>query len=133
MSETSNQAPLDTFRNEAVFAKLWEQQGPRGSFVNVEVGRTYRNKETGEFHESKYLGQSDLEKLIPLMPQVHARVRYFNDQFREQARAQTQDQPQPGQTKSQGLINQHDSVMAAAKPPVQSHGPNKEQYHGPDM
>ncbi len=131
MSETSTQAPLDTIRNKAVFAKLWEQQGPKGSFVNVEFGRIYRHKETGEFHESKYLSQSDIEKLIPLMPQVHARVLHHNDQFRRQARIQAREQAAPEQ--AQGLIGQRDNVMAAAKPPAPAQGPHKGHDHGPEM
>jgi len=54
-------------------AKIWENQGPNGSFYNVTVTRTYRDKQ-GKYHESTSFTQSDLLFAARLTHKAYDRI-----------------------------------------------------------
>ncbi len=70
-------APLETFREGAANIKLWQQQRHDGQiFVTASVGRSYKDRQSGQWKESKSFSPDDLIKLQSLIPYAlaHARV-----------------------------------------------------------
>ncbi len=143
--QNQNKPPVDTIRNGPVFVKIWEQHGQNGPYPNVTLGRTFKNQQTGEFGESRSFSRSDIEKLIPILPEVHSKLRVLEQMYKEQQQNQEQAVQQAvqqtpaqaqGQTQvmqqgqQQGLQAQQATVMAHATP-VQA--ANKAPSHDPKM
>ncbi|SDG50889.1 hypothetical protein [Thalassobaculum litoreum] len=135
MSENQNQGPLQTLRDGAVFAKLWQQEGKNGPFVSVEVGRTYQDQQSGEYGVSRSFSGSDVLKVQAIMLEAHREVGKWHEFFKDQQRTQdrqselpmqpdtARSEPQPQNQHPQGLAAQRDQALAHAKAPERSTAP----------
>lgn len=93
MSEDQKRPPIKTLRDGAVVVKLWRQEGRDGPFVSATLGRTYQDKSTGEYRESRSLSSTDVLKGQALLQEAHREMAKEREQFRETAARQ---QPQGG-------------------------------------
>lgn len=138
MSNETPNAPIQSLRDGAVVAKLWEQQGQNGKFVSVTLGKTIQDKETGQYREVHSLAGSDILKGHALLLEAHREVGKWKAYYREQQRDQEQAQgqlpmesaPQPTAGAAQGLAAQRDEALARAKPVSQT--PALSQEIGPE-
>ena len=118
-------APLETFREGAANIKLWQQQRHDGQiFVTASVGRSYKDRQSGQWKESKSFSPDDLIRLQSLIPYAlaHARVHEHAlnmDRLSEQQEAvptqelpvQEQTNKQPPQSQSSPQVQQPQSVL----------------------
>lgn len=118
MSEDKKQAPIQTLRDGAVVVKLWQQDGKDGPFVTATLGRTFQDKATGEYGESRSLGGSDVLKGHALLLDAHREMGKWREYFKEAA---VKDAPQ----QEQGLVAQRDAAMAGAKQPDRTGAPDR--------
>lgn len=132
MSEGHNEGPLQTIRDGAVVVKLWRHEGQNGSFVSATLGRTFQNKQTGEYGESRSLSGTDVLKAQALLIEANREMIRWRDFFREEAREMGEEQaempglkPEPENAPEtsvsapqtvQGLLAHRDEVIAKAKP-----------------
>lgn len=127
-NEEQNNAPIQTLRDGAVVVKLWRQEGENGAYVTATLGRTYQNKETGEYGEARSLSASDVLRAQALLQRAYPEMGAWKDHFREQE-VQV-DQPQSAEpARAQGLKEQRDAARSQAKPPVRRSGRDR----GPEM
>ncbi|MDJ0685160.1 MAG: hypothetical protein QNJ84_10690 [Alphaproteobacteria bacterium] len=145
-NETQNpkkDAPIQTLRDGAVVVKLWRQESEKGPFVSATLGRTYQDKRTGEYRESRSLGGGDVLKAQALLLEANREMvkwrDHFRDQQREQDRKQEQaqavhaPQPEAAPQPHQDLAAERDAALANAKQrtpetPVPAQGPS----YGPE-
>jgi len=59
--------PKKAFRNKGIDIAAWENDRGRVSFT---LRKTYKNKETGEYKETKYLFANDLKDLRDLITEA---------------------------------------------------------------
>lgn len=104
-AEGSN-GPIQTFRYKGAFIKLWKQESEKGPFVTASVGKTYKDKVSGEFKESYSLGEHDLAKVDFLMPEARKEMAQWHAYYREQS-------PQPG---SPDMTAARDGALSKAAP-----------------
>ena len=73
-------APIQSFKNGAVSIKLWQNQGPEQSFVNVSVRKLYKDEQSNQWKESKNFSPNDLPKLQAILPEAvqaaHSRIHF---------------------------------------------------------
>lgn len=98
--------PIQTLRDGGVVVKLWEQQSQNGPFVTATLGRIYKDKQTGDFRESRSLSATDMEKAQKLMAEASQVMARWNDHYQAQNlnQAQAPDTayaPNPGQQQTQ--------------------------------
>lgn len=105
------QAPLHTMRDGAISIKLWEQNYEGKSFVNATIGRTYQDKETGTYGESRSFGDVDLLKLHAMLPEARAELKRQQEYLREAEYGRET----PKQRRD--LAAERDAVMSAAREP----------------
>jgi hypothetical protein len=74
MESKNNQPPIKVFRCGPVQAAIWPRtvtrDGKKVQIHSVEITKSYKNKETGEWENSHHLLLSDLFKTILLMIEV---------------------------------------------------------------
>lgn len=144
-NETNNQnsnGPLETYRDQGVNVKLWQNQGKDGNvYVNASIGKSYKDK-NDQWRESRNFSPSDLAKLQQMLPealeQAQAHEHALNAHRMEQSQtvepSQTQSVPaqqQPNQVLSQqDMVQQRESVMQQASVP--NSAPQHTQEHAPD-
>lgn len=113
-TDDSSNGPVQTFRYKGAFIKLWEKEGEKGPFVTASIGKTYKDKVSGEFKESYSLGESDLAKVDFLMPEARKEMAQWHAYYREQA---TQKLPaQSLQRTDPDMIAARDSALSKAAP-----------------
>lgn len=124
MSTEKNQGPLQTLRDGAVFAKLWQHESKNGPFVSVTLGRTYRDEQSGEYRESQSFSGSDILKGHALMLDAHREAGKWREHFKEQQKAQDRQAELPVLSAAppqsqppQGLAAQRDQALAHARAP----------------
>jgi hypothetical protein len=122
-SEGVNNGPVQTLRHKGVFIKLWKQEGPNGPFITTTMGKTYKDKATGEFKEGHSFTENDLGKLDFLMHDARKEIILWNDYHRELARQndlRTQPQQQAPEPAAQAPVMDmtaaRDQAMAQAAP-----------------
>lgn len=59
--------PVQSFRDKGVDVAVWET---RNGGVSITIRKSYKDKNTGEYKESKYLFKDDAERLIELLKQA---------------------------------------------------------------
>ena len=111
MSDESRKKPI-TFRDGAVFAKIWLQDGQHGPYPSVEIGRTFQT-EAGEWGASSSFGRNDLLKLQALMPQVDREVVKIQTLLKQQTQGQQAEPPV-----QEGLQDQLDEALAHVVEPA---------------
>ena len=83
MSEQQSNGPLQTLRDGALVVKLWRQDSEKGAFVTATLGRTYKDQATGEFKESRSLGETDMLKAESLLRDARKEAQQWKSYFRE--------------------------------------------------
>lgn len=125
MSDTNKKPPLQTFRNQGVTAKIWEQHGPKGAFTTVSIGKSYKDKSSGQYREGHSFTEKDLVILQGMLPQIqHETAKwkaYFNEaeqghQAEATPRQQPQAQPQPQPERAtDDMASKRDAALAQAQ------------------
>ena len=59
--------PVQSFRDKGLDVAVWENRNGGYSFT---FRKTYKNKESGQYVETKYLYKDDAERLIELLKQA---------------------------------------------------------------
>ncbi len=59
--------PVQSFRDKGLDVAVWENRNGGYSFT---FRKTYKNKESGQYVETKYLYKEDAERLIELLKQA---------------------------------------------------------------
>ena len=59
--------PVQSFRDKGVDVAVWET---RNGGMSITIRKTYKDKNSGEYKESKYLFKEDAERLIELLKQA---------------------------------------------------------------
>ena len=143
MAEATGRAPIKRITSGSLVLKIWEQPGgEKGKpFLTTTVGRTWKDKETGEFRESRSLTQNEVDKLPTVSLEASQFIRAWETRQREQSRQQEAQErlPLDGASPStagtqqaspadqqNGLKAWRDQAMAGAKAPGAdtSHSPN---------
>jgi hypothetical protein len=65
--QKSMNKPVQNFRDRGIDVAVWSAKNGGYSFT---VRKTYKNKQTGEYVETKYLYKEEVEKLIELLQQA---------------------------------------------------------------
>ncbi len=124
MSEQNDRAPLQTLRDGAMVVKLWRQDSEKGPFVTATIGKTYKDKATGEFREGRSLGETDMLKTEVLLREARKEAQQWRSYFKEvegpsQKAKQADQRPAPELTPAQSepsLAEQRDATLAQAAP-----------------
>lgn len=133
--ETTNgngRAPLDRISDGGSFAKLWEAKTEKGQrFVNIQVGRVYKDQSTGEFKETNVVTWTQALKLEGVIRKAGEEAKKWEDYFRIQDREQSQEQEVQSaapeiNSQQQGLAAQRDQALANAKEPTARAAPSPE-------
>ncbi len=72
MTTTTN-TPVDTIRDGALKATIWENEGSKGAFYNVEFSRTYKD-EQDQYQDSRSFSGSDLLRVAHLAGKAYDRI-----------------------------------------------------------
>ena len=72
MTTTKNQ-PIDTIRDGALKATIWENTGPKGVFYSVELSRTYKD-EHDQYQDRKSFSGADLLRVAHLAAKAYDRI-----------------------------------------------------------
>lgn len=116
-TETNSKSPLQIFKRDAVRIKIWEQSYDNTSFATASVGKIYKDKQTGEFRESRSFDADDLQKLQEILPEANQEMAKWQDYYRE-----TQRTTQPERAPVHDMAAERDAVMRKAKTtPENSH------------
>lgn len=67
-----NQAPVQRFRYGSVSVAVWLNQSRSGVHYNVTAKRSYKDKETDEWHDSDSFSDSDLPALAKAAFDAHS-------------------------------------------------------------
>ena len=59
--------PVQSFRDKGVDVAIWET---KNGGISITIRKSYKDKNTGEYKESKYLFKEDAERLIELLKQA---------------------------------------------------------------
>lgn len=78
-TEGRNNGPVQTLRHKGVFIKLWKQEGPREPFITTTIGKTYKDKTTGEFKEGHSFTEADLAKLDILTQDARREMAHWKE------------------------------------------------------
>ena len=149
--EIKNDPPLQTLRDGAVVAKIWRQESPEhGAFPSVTIGRTYKDKATGEYQESRSFSGTDVLKAQALLGEAHREAVKWRQYFREIDRQKGAPEPEepeavaernaalqqqlPGseaepEANNPTMAQQRDAAMANAAPAEK--GPGHERSREP--
>jgi len=128
----ANSGPIQTLRDGAVVVKLWLQESKNGPFVTATLGRTYQDRQSGEYRESRSLGGTDLLKAQALLGEANREMiqwrEYYKAQKAQEQQAQ-QQQPdgqkgsgQPSATASSDLTAARDAALGNARTQTNPHG-----------
>jgi hypothetical protein len=80
--QKSMNKPVQNFRDRGIDVAVWSAKNGGYSFT---IRKTYKNKQTGEYVETKYMYKEELEKLIELLQEA---VKYASNRaadFEERA------------------------------------------------
>ena len=70
--------PIHTVRHRSLKATIWRNQTDKGVLYNVIVTRSYRDKETNQWHDTHSIGYDDLMNVAALMYEAHAFISSLN-------------------------------------------------------
>ena len=137
MSEQQNNAPLQFLRDGALVVKLWRQESEKGPFVTATLGRTYKDQATGEFKESRSLGETDMLKAQALLREARKEAQQWKSYFKEieqpnQKMEKEAQQPAPEHAAAQpepSLAEQRDAALAQAAPDQSGLEPDQSRDH----
>jgi hypothetical protein len=76
--------PVHTVRHRGLKATVWRNQTEKGPMYNVTLVRSYRDRASGEWHDTASFGYDDLMNLSALMYEAHSYyLRTSRFRFRE--------------------------------------------------
>jgi len=111
-SEPKGRAPLQKLNSGAVVIKIWRQESANGPFVNMTLGKIYKDKETGKFRESRSLGATDVLKANALMPEAHKEMSLWKEYLKE-----LEQQKNPPAREASTQVSQRDKVLSQENSP----------------
>lgn len=125
MTQEKKAGPIQTIGHSDVKIKIWEQNGPHGSFPNATIAKTYRDKETGQIRDGNSFSQTDLLKLEKLLPQADAEMNRWREYFSEIGKSSRSPEASEKTSNSPSLVEQRDAVMG--KVPAQDPTPSRQR------
>ncbi|MEM6780316.1 MAG: hypothetical protein AAF569_00475 [Pseudomonadota bacterium] len=128
--ETRNpNAPLQQFKDGAVTLKLWEQEHQERKYLNISVGKLYKDKQ-GQWREGNNMNAQDLLKLQNLIPIAYAQIQQIQEQHRQHNQA-VQDRINHEQVNEMALQSKPapQQDMAAARDAAMRGSDMAEQQH----
>lgn len=72
MTQETNNRPVDTLRDGALKAAIFENQGEKGPFYSVKITRTYTDSK-GDFRDSTSFSGSELLRVAHLAAKAYDR------------------------------------------------------------
>jgi hypothetical protein len=89
--------PVQNFRNKGLDVAIWET---RTGGISLTIRKTYKDKQTGEYKESKYLFKEDAERLIELLQEAvkYAGNRSAHNEEHLQSGGFSPNKPAPAKT-----------------------------------
>lgn len=143
MAEATGRAPIKRITSGSLVLKIWEQPGSEKGkpFLTTTVGRTWKDKATGEYRESRSLTQNEVDKLPTVSLEASQFIRAWESRQRDHARQQDaqnrlplSEAPPPATPAAElstgqqgGLKEWRDQAMASAK------APEPAATHAPDI
>ena len=79
--------PLDTIRDGALKATIWNNLGEKGPFYSVELSRTYRS-EDGAYHVSSRFAGAELLRIARLAEIAYEEILAHQERDRREAYAE---------------------------------------------
>jgi len=73
-SESAANRPVQTLRHRSLKATVWRNETENGPMYNVTIVRSYRDKETEEWHDTHSFGYDDLMNVAKLMYDAHSAI-----------------------------------------------------------
>lgn len=110
-TDTTKNAPLETFKDGAVSIKLWEQKTEDKSYVNASIGKLYKDGE-GQWRETRSFNATDLLKLQAMLPQAHEAMQRHQETLRTMM---AQDKPAPTPEPKKEMAAARESAMSSAR------------------
>lgn len=95
MADDHTNRPVETLRDGAVKASIWENEGPKGKFHSVTFARTYKDQ-NGQISDTGRFSGTDLLKLSKLAGQSYDAVNQRREKEREQQPSQAYADQQRG-------------------------------------
>jgi len=71
-SVESDNRPIHTVRHRRLKATIWRNVTEQGVLYNVAVTRSYRDKQTNEWHDTHSFGYDDLMNVVALLQEARA-------------------------------------------------------------
>ncbi len=71
-AESAANRPVHTIRHRSLKATVWRNETDSGTMYNVTITRSYRDKETQEWHDTHSFGYDDLMNVAKLMYDAHS-------------------------------------------------------------
>jgi len=72
--ETPENLPVHTVRHRNLKAAIWRNQTDKGLMFNVTITRSYRDRESGQWHDTHSIGYDDLMNVAALMYEAHSYI-----------------------------------------------------------
>lgn len=116
---TTNNGPIQTLRDGAITVKLWRQESRNGPFVTATLGRTYQDKQTQEFKESRSLSGSDVLKAQALLGEANREMiawrKYFKAEQEKLAQEQAEARANQPKSAATDMTAARDAALANAR------------------
>jgi len=64
--------PVHTLRHRSLKVAIWRNETDKGPMFNVNIVRSWRDKESGEWKDTQSIGYDDLMNVAALMYEAHA-------------------------------------------------------------
>ncbi len=71
-TESAANRPVQTLRHRSLKATVWRNQTDSGVMYNVTIVRSYRDKDTEDWHDTHSFGYDDLMNVAKLMYDAHS-------------------------------------------------------------
>lgn len=119
MNAPTNNRPLQIFREGAVNIKIWRQEKRDGTpYVNLSVGRSYKDERSGAWKDSRSFGDLDLLKLQALIPEAREELKKWQEYFRMQEQEhgpESEQESPPEKQPARDMTAERDAALQAAK------------------
>jgi hypothetical protein len=73
-AESDKKLPMHTLRHRSIKAVIWKNQTDKGVMHNVTITRSYRDQESGQWHDTHSIGYDDLMNVAALMYEAHGYI-----------------------------------------------------------
>jgi len=72
--ENSENLPIRSIRHRRLKAAIWRNFTDKGMMYNVTLTRSYRDRETNQWHDSQSFGFDDLMNVVALLQQAYTYI-----------------------------------------------------------